>query len=74
MIDITTQEFTDMIMSHMESILPGCHYVLIVAAPPSGGVLQIANVPPEGQKYYLENSLNNMDKCKAEKLTLPAKH
>ena len=67
--DDTAQE----LMRAIEPITQEMHYLLIVIHP-SGGALQLSNVPPEGQRHYLERSMRNMDRTEPTQVKKPSNH
>lgn len=48
------------LMRAIEPLTKDMHYVLLVCHP-SGGALQLSNVDPKGQRYYLDQCITRMD-------------
>jgi hypothetical protein len=58
--ELFANDLSQQLMRAVEPLVPGLHYVVFVVHP-SGGLLQLSNVDPEGQKHYLRASLERME-------------
>lgn len=52
--------FYNELIGTMPAIVDGMGYILLIVSE-EGAALQVSNIPPEGQRYYLEHTLKLMD-------------